>query len=627
MSNMKKTSLKLLGSVLATALLSSCGGESTNLPDPARPIVSTCTADNCVSGIFVADGVVEGLNYECGNIRSKTTFQGEFSCPLDEASSKVTFVISHVDTGNRVTLGEYTFRPVFTKKTVNGVDASTYEAVPTQTIDKRVFVTPRELTGEQFTSGFSDRALGITALLHSLDTDFTAGLIVSPASIVNLSEANKLTFLSGLPATANSEPRKVSSTDADFISLVNTGLTAIDPGREILPNLQDYIPIAQQATHALAAGIYHASEPTLLISLFNLLDKLTGGSPAIEDIDLYSRLPLAGKTKSAPLVSGASTCTASDCYTSFGYMSFGVDRSGRLFGFGATEARLAGVIQNDPLALVPALNQTWPNSGDLKNLRMNIIDNSDTSSFRPESIFMTQGVVDQGSMAAASSMYMDYFGADTSVDSRLGRWQLKNGSAVLMGGAGDTLPPRMELHQSYNSFPILNPEVWSGITFPLHLKAVITCKATEPCGSVEVNFTVLADGNIISDKDKNCSVVDASLIDGASTQELPIGVVTRAFANDGANGTGGKYLIPLILLPSELVSSTEVRQIEIGTSASARLRVDNGSFGMYSNVSESEDAELSWNDFYYFNKSYNASSGASIKSSGTIVTSKAACAP
>lgn len=625
MSNMKKTSLKLLGTALASAFLASCGGESTNLPEPVRPIVSTCTADNCVSGIFVADGVVEGLNYECGNIRSKTTFQGEFSCPLDEASSKVTFVISHADTGNRVTLGEYTFRPVFTRKTVNGADASTYEAVPTQTTDKRVFVTPRELTGEQFTSGFSDRALGITALLHSLDTDFTAGIAVSPASIVNLSEANKLTFLSGLPATVNNEPRKVSSIDADFISLVNTGLTAIDPGREILPNLQDYIPIAQQATHALASGIYHASEPILLISLFNLLDKLTGGSPDIEDIDLYSRLPLAGKTKSAPLVASESTCTASDCYTSFGYMSFGVDRSGRLFGFGASEARLAGVVQNDPLAVTPALNQQWPISGDLKNIRMNI-RNSDTS-LRPESIIMTQGVVDQGSMAAAPLMYMDYFGTDASDNSRLGRWQLKNGSTILMGGGSDTLPPRMELHQSYNSFPILNPDVWNGITFPIHLQAVITCKATEPCGSVEVNFTVLADGNIISDKDKNCSPVDANLLDGASTQELPIGVVTRAFANDGASGTGGKYLIPLMLLPSELVSSTEVRQIEIGTSASARLRLDNGSFGMYSNVSESVDAELSWNDVYYYNKSYNTSTGASSKSSGTIVTSKAACAP
>lgn len=625
MSNMKKTSLKLLGTALASAFLASCGGESTNLPEPARPIVSTCTADNCVSGIFVADGVVEGLNYECGNIRSKTTFQGEFSCPLDEASSKVTFVISHADTGNRVTLGEYTFRPVFTRKKVNGVDTVVYEAVPTQTTDKRVFVTPRELTGEQFTSGFSDRALGITALLHSLDVDFTAGIAVSPASIVNLSEANKLTFLSGLPATVNNEPRKVSSIDADFISLVNTGLTAIDPAREILPNLQDYVPIAQQATHALASGIYHASEPVILISLFDLLDKLTGGNPDIEDVEIYSRFFLSGKTKSAPLLSGASTCTTSDCFTFFGYMSFGVDRSGRLFGFGTTEARLAGVVRSDPLALIPALNQKWPNSGDLKDIRMSIRDSD--MSLRPESIHMTQGVVDQGSMANSPSMYMEYFGADTSIDSRLGRWQLKNGSTILMGGGSDTLPPRMELHQSYNSFPILNPDIWSGISFPIHLKAVITegCDSA-PCGSVEVNFTVLADGNIISDKDKNCSAVNTSLVDGVSTQELPIGVVTRAFANDGASGTGGKYLIPLILLPSELVSATEVRQIEIGTTASARLRVDNGSFGIFSNVSESVDAPLSWNDVYYYNKSYTPT-GASTKSSGTIVTSKAACAP
>jgi len=636
-SNMKKTSLKLLGTVLASALLASCGGESTNLPDPARPIVSTCTADNCVTGIFVADGVVEGLNYECGNIRSKTNYQGEFSCPLEKAASKVTFLISHAETGNKVTLGEYTFRPVF-KSATQSTPAS-YQAVPLLIPDKRVYVTPRELTGEEFSDGFSDRALSITALLHSLDTDFSVVTTISPASIVNLSEANKLTFLQGLAATT-------SSTETGFRDLVNPGLEEISASRKIPASgasMSAYLPIAQQATHSIAAGIYRANEPTYLLTGagiipgFETLDKAESSNLA--GIAGYSRLPFAAKTKSAALntVTNMSTCTAEDCNTFFGYMNFGVDRSGRLFGFGTTEMRLTGALLTDPLAMSPVLNQKWPNSGDLKDLTL-LMQNSNGTP-RPETILMTQGVVDQGSMANDPEVYKAYFGTDTSVDARLGRWQLKSGNDVLMGGAGDTLPPRMELRHSYNAFPILNPDVWNSIPdFPLHIKAVISegCE-TAPCAFVEVNFSILEDGSIISDRDSDCAAVDpVTLIDSASSptpsaQELPIGVVTRAFVNDGAGATGGKYLIPLILLPSELVSSTETRQIEIGTSEAARLRVDSGSskFGeIYSNSSATADGVLIWNDFYMLNKSLDQATGDfDPKSGGKITTSKAVCMP
>lgn len=633
-SSMKKTSLKLLGTALATALLASCGGESSNLADPERPIVSTCTADTCVSGIFVADGVVEGLNYECGNIRSKTNYQGEFSCPLEKAASKVTFVISHADTGNKVTLGEYTFRPVF-KPATQSTPAS-YQAVPLLTTDKRVYVTPRELTGEQFSNGFSDRALSITALLRSLDSDFTTVAASSPAGIVNLTEANKLTFLQGLAAS-------VSSTDAEFRNLVNPGLEAINVSRKLPAtgaDMSDYQHIAQQATHAIAAGIYRSFEPGLLNPFFLLLDE------KFElNVLLLNRVSFAGKANSV----GGSGCTAANCYTSLAYMNFGVDRSGRLFGFGTTEMRLAGNLQADPLALSPAPGQTWPNSGNIANLTLRLL-NSNLST-RPETILMTQGQVDQGSMANDSEVYKDYFGTETSMDARLGRWQLKNDTGgVLMGGGGDALPPRMELHHSLNAFPILSPEVWDSdliADLPLHIKAKISegC-SPEPCtpASVEVNFSIQSDGSIISDRDSDCADVDpVTLIDSASSptpsaQELPIGVITRAFVNDGAGATGGKYLIPLILLPSELVAELEqqqgvtspvTRQIEIGTSVSARLRVDSGSSKrgeIYSNTSATADSVLVWGDVYMQNKTTGTVTN-DPKWGGKITTSLAVCPP
>lgn len=617
---MKKNSLKLLGSALATVFLASCGGESSNLPDPERPIVSTCTADNCVTGIFVADGVVEGLNYECGNIRSKTTYQGEFSCPLDSATNKVTFVISHSETGNRVTLGEYVFLPVYTTSTTytsgTPTTISTYEAVPSQLPDKRIYVTPRELTNEQFTDGFSDRALSITALLHSLDTDFSVGAAASPANIVNLSEDNKRTFLTGL-VTSGTDPSIVTSTDTNFRDLVNPGLEAISVLRKLPASGADmaaYIPIAQQATHALAAGVYRSNEPQIplysaggLISGFKLLDETLGVSTS------FTRMPFAAKSSNN---------------TFYGYMSFGVDRSGRLFGFGAAEMRLAGVVQNDPLALIPAPNQAWPNSGNLTALTWGLQNSNGTP--RSESIVMKQGVVDRGSMANDPEVYKTYFGVDTSVDARLGRWEMKDGGSVLLGGS-DLLPPRMELRHSYNAFPILNPEVWNGVSFPIHLKAVITegCETTS-CPTVEVNFSVLADGNIISDRDANCASVNAQLKDAANTQELPIGVVTRAFVNDGAGATGGHYLIPMILIPSELISTTEIRQIEIGTTAPARLRVDASThFGkIYSNSSEVEDLALDWVDFYFYQKRFGpVAQAGSAKETGKMTTEIAACAP
>lgn len=618
---MKITSIKLLGTALASAFLVSCGGESTNLPDPARPVVSTCTSETCISGIFVADGVVEGLNYECGNIRSKTSFQGVFSCPLDAASNKVTFLITHSETGNKVTLGEYTFRPVFTSITTyddagTPSTTSSYQVVPSQVPDKRVYVTPRELTNEQFSDGFSDRALSITALLHSLDTDFTVGAPVSPANIVNLSETNKQIFLKGL-VTSGTDPSIVTSTDVAFRDLVNPGLEAISASRKLPAagaDMSAYIPIAQQATHALAAGVYRSNEPQIplysaggLISGFKLLDETLGVSTS------FTRMPFAAKSSNN---------------TFYGYMSVGVDRSGRLFGFGATEMRLAGVEQSDPLALIPAKNQMWPNSGNLKDLVMGLQNSNGTA--RTETIVMKQGVVDQGSMANDPEVYKSFFGVDASVDTRLGRWEMRDGNAVLLGG-NDLLPPRMELRHKFNAFPILNPEVWNGISFPIHLKAVITegCGTTS-CATVEVNFSVLADGNIISDKDANCASVNAQLIDAtSSTQELPIGVVTRAFVNDGAGATGGHYLIPMILIPSELISTTETRQIEIGTSVPARLRVDSTHFGeIYGNASEVEDQPLDWIDFYVFQKRFGPTTQAgSTKETGKMTTQKAACAP
>lgn len=605
---MKITSMKLLGTALASAFLASCGGESSNLPEPARPIVSTCTSDTCISGIFVADGVVEGLNYECGNIRSKTSFQGEFSCPLDAASSKITFLISHPETGNKVTLGEYTFRPVYTSITTydeagTPSTTSSYEAVPKLTTDKRVYLTPRELISEQFSSGFSDRALKITALLHSLDTNFTVGAAVSPANIINLSEANKLIFLKGMLAAEDDKPRIVVSSDADFTSIVNPGLAAVGAGREISSDLQDYLPIAQQATHAISAGIYRSNEPALLYTGFPSFSGLD--DPTIT-LDSIVRLPFAAKNTSN---------------TFYGYMNFGVDRSGRLFGFGATEMRRAGTLLTDPLALSPSLLQTWPNSGNLKDITLNI-HNSDAT-LRPETIVMLQGVVDQGSMANDPGVYKDYFGTETSVDTRLGRWEMKSGGSVVMGG-GDFLAPRMELRHRLNAFPILDPDVWNGISFPIHLKAKITesCE-TAPCIVSEyVNITVLADGNIISDRDGNCKAVDSALKDTVSAaQELPVGVVTRAFTNDGAGATGGSYLIPLIMLPSELLPAGTTRQIEIGTTAPARLRVDAASskFGeIYSNASAAVDDELSWIDVYMINKSGTDD----YKWRGTVTTSK-----
>lgn len=637
-SNMKKISRNVLGTALTTAFLVSCGGgESTNLADPVRPIATTCTADNCVKGVFVADGVVEGLNYECGNIRSKTNFQGEFSCPLDAAPSKVVFQVSHADTGNKVTLGEYTFRPVF-KPATQSTPAS-YQAVPLLTPDKRVYVTPRELVGDQFSNGFSDRVLSITALLRSLDSDFTTVAASSPAGIVNLTEANKLTFLQGLAAS-------VSSTDAEFRNLVNPGLAAIHPSRQMPAtgaDMSGYQHIAQQATHAIAAGVYRSFEPVLLavnpLINFKLLDENFESN-----LLLFSRASFAGKAHSV----AGSGCTAADCYTSFGYMNFGVDRSGRLFGFGTTEMRLAGSPQADPLALSPVTGQKWPNSGNVANLTLRLL-NSDVSA-RPETILMTQGQVDQGSMANDPEVYKDYFGTETSVDARLGRWQLKNGSTTLMGGGGDALTPRMELRHSFNAFPILSPEVWDSdliADLPLHIKAKISegC-SPEPCtpASVEVNFSILEDGSIISDRDSDCADVDpVTLIDSASSptpsaQELPIGVITRAFVNDGAGATGGKYLIPLILLPSELVAELEqqqgvtspvTRQIEIGTSVSARLRVDSGSSKrgeIYDNSSATADSGLIWGDVYMLNKTTGTVTN-DPKWGGKITTSLAVCPP
>lgn len=524
--------------------LSGCDAGSSNLDDPIQGPASSCTGDKCTPGIF--SPVVKDLEYKCANITALTSANGFFSCPVNET---VSFLISHPESDFTIQLGNF----VMKKPYANAVD-------------NRFFVTPRNLAGSETSTLIGNRELNITALLQALNslTGVTPG---QPSYRISLPSADKKAFLNALGQSLDAADFEL--TPADFALLVNGALNAA--GKPSLASEADTKILLASAVNATVAGIYYSFAPLSNdgISQLLLLTTQTG---------LAATPGFIGQSVSETLL---------------GHIALGVDRSGRMFGFGeyvkGANLRTAPreyldfrLVASNALAVAPSGNALlWPYNGNLKGLSF-ALENTNI-------VTLTQGVVERGAMASTAEQYEEQYilGDATASTGKLGTWS----------ASGPITAGRFNLYRSGFIFPVLTPEVWDSMSFPLHLTAKIykNSKTVENCTTAacllkEVPLTILADGNVVTDSNNDCAAVDPVTLNDGSITEEPVGVVNRAYA--AVDATSPSLDISLLFPVSSFTDKR--RHIQMGTWSTALIQLTN----TFSIKEDGVTNSALWYDFY-----------------------------
>lgn len=578
----------------SVGLIISCG-ESTNLADPSTAVSTQCTDENglCVAGRFIDDAVYN-LDYECGKVKGKTGLDGSFSCPL---GSQVTFLIKNPK--------DVSSAP---KQIVLGEIAVQKPAFLGATIKTFFYVTPQKL--------FTDRVqkLNMVRLLQALsDNPDSAD---SPAYIIFLSDMNK-EKLASLAASLKPEDFKLPiSTSADpappsagsFDELVKPLLDAFTPAKTLISESKasEYL---QRGINSSYAGVY-TSPAGILASV--VLNRDTGG------------------------MTGSNTADNKNFIATLWSV---VDRKGRVMGGGVYSYEAAATLNHllttnpKPMELqalgTPGVAQTpaWPNSANLSGLAFSLRDENKAAI--DAELMITQGVIDREAIAGtdtpgpngARSIYRNLFDEMDAPLGRLGRWKLKE-------SAGQTIAPDdtvYSLVRSAPAAPALDPDLWRVIAPSLPLNLALTfynsdvappCDTTNGCTMDVIKVSILADGNIVSDLNGDCNAgIDKdTLVDAASQQELPLGLVQNIFQsrpNDlPKNAT---FMTLALIVPNRTPYDTNAylpyAQFLTNFGVGVMLRVDDGSIAdQYQLHSSSTNADgttytaqtAGWTNYFAF---------------------------
>jgi hypothetical protein len=205
---------------------------------------------------------------------------------------------------------------------------------------------------------------------------------------------------------------------------------------------------------------------------------------------------------------------------------------------------------------------------------------------------MSSGVLDRGVIAGSNEVYKSYFGDATAPT--VGRWQFNDGAVPTndITSANATIAPAFTLIRNVPAAPTLDPDSWERIraSFPLNVAVNFYDNDTAVddgsgnkgalINSAPVRITVLADGNIVSDKNSDCNVgIDPdTLKDAKGQQEVPLGLVQNIFTLS----SGRSYLTIIMMLPNTADYDADLRYAQVltnlsGSSSGAQpvlLRVD-----------------------------------------------------
>lgn len=583
MSSMKKTNLSIFGVLGCAVLLSACSGGSNNIADPVKEPTNSCSSDqDCVTG-RLEDGQVAGIDYKCENITSVTGTSGNFTCP---AGSTVKFFIQHPDSEFVVTLGETKIqKPLLNEDLLPlGPDGEPL---------KRIYITPLMLAGVTTTTApAAAGARNITRLLHALNNEDITGLKDNPARAITLTPADKKALLVALGKSVT----LTNMTDAAFESDFTSVLAGMTPARPLI-STTEADGVLRKAVYGIAAGVYTSDSP--------LISHPTG----VPAFNIFYGISSADEF--------------------FGETMLGVDRKGRLFGAGSASVgprnETPELVRYDPTRFYVRPDLTTLSNapelqldGSLVGLSFDL-DNS-------EVMTVQTGIIDRNFMAYNEAAYKIAYGEELPSDiaTRLGTFQNATSPYTESG---------LNLQRPTNLVTTLNPDIWSALTFPMHITATLQLEGKPDLGVV--NFTILSDGNIVSDLDKDCNAVDIDTLNetAGDRREFPVGVVERAFEIDGRY-----YLEPAIILPKAYGNSVANSVVgilisTIGEEHKVRLRVDTplGSnyLKMYQNTNGVlTDTKLAlWGNNYKVYKGIYEDPNSGGTLNGKFVTAPAACPP
>lgn len=585
---MKRNVPALLAILGSAALLVACSGGGNNLSDPPDDSTSqTCAAGlTCITG-RLEDGQVAGLDYTCGPVSSVTNSSGDFVCPV---GSVVQFSIRHSSSTSVVTLGD-AIVPDTLKQ------SSLLPLGPNGLPLKRIYLTTLDLAGAASPDvPAAAAARSATRLLHALNTSTPSALSPkdNPARDIVLTPEIKLQFLEALGESVDVS----SMTELNFETTVGAALADMLPPRALI-SVEEANGLLLKAKYGINAGAY-----------------LGTGGKIVSSIEPFSL------TGFGIFVSFFYGFDASQ--ELFGETTVVVDRKGRLLGAGSASIGSPRtdkvIVPYDPKQFYVRTGNKIGLDGSIAGMTYDVDDG--------QVIKMKTGVIDRNFMAINRETYQRAYGDDLPlevVDTRIGT--LENENPALAYTSSGVL-----LQRPTNLVSTLDPEVWSAVTFPLHLTATLIEEDDGPdVGSI--SFSILSDGNIVTDLDEDCASVDLDSLSDGDVQEVPVGVVARAIQIESR-----KYMEPLLILPKTTAFGTSIAGAFVGGLLPVRLRVDAGAgaafLKIYSNPFGEPDDEAAgpalWKSEYRSHQWLRETlleGSSDVIISGYFETGPAACAP
>lgn len=577
---MKNSGLKVAVALGGVLLLAACTGSSSNLsdPQPETDPSSSCGSDQaCITGRF-EDGQVTGLDYTCGAITAKTDSSGEFTCVV---GSTIKLMIKHSDSAHEVVLGQALVQDALQKAALLPIGA---DGNPL----KRIYLTALDLAGtKDIAAPEAAAARNITRLLHALNSSASSTLAIkdNPARDIVLTEADKKEFLVAL----NESISLTALSEVDFEAKVGPALSSMTVPR-IMISRPDADRTLEKATYSIMAGLYQ-------------------DNGFIVSTDTPVQI---GTTPFVSLFYGYNTSDEL-----FGEVLLGVDRKGRFFGAGSasmgprnTEVAL---VRYDPTRFYPRSGRYLKLDGSVAGLEFDLENQQPFS--------MASGVIDRNFMAINPTAYKSAYGVDVlSSDYRLGTLASPDplGNPYAFSG--------VNLFRPINLVTTLNPAVWNELTFPIHVKATLktTINTIESIVGT-ANFTILSDGNIVTDLDADCSAVDLDSLSDGDKQEQSMGVIGRVFPIDSR-----LYVEPVLVMPKTVEFGVDVANSSVGGLGNpVRLRVDAGqdylkAFKNTAGVTTDGELALWANKFKLFKNIYDGKE-AGEGAEGVFVTEPATC--
>ncbi|PTQ89581.1 hypothetical protein [Agitococcus lubricus] len=528
-----KSSARLLLLPALVALLTQlggCGEGSNSLKDPTQTstdALTTCIADTtnrCSTGQFI-DEPVAGLNYDCDTVKDVTDAEGFFYCP---DNSFVSFYIKAKNGERRIDLGKYRLAPI---GLLSGSKLNVVQKI-----------TPRDLfgyTSDTLTTETSTgtQTINVLRLLQTLDTDgYSENNRVLNRIVLTEAVKEKLSALKAdISVTQFAQTETLEESLAPYLTALN----------KTLPANNIAISRFEKSFEVLQAGFYE-------VIPFAIAQTFTTGEKAYTGM---LGLPPSSTSNEKLLES----------------MVFLLDREGKSIGIAAewkgnaADSDLSNgselndvpsqfvqsfIIDQEPKFLSPiSQNLGFEFDGKVK-ANFKFVDNQ-SGGF----VHITQGVMSKSNMSGSVPFFRNVYGLAVSEpvdDNVLGKWERRdqNGNMTFSG--------TVNMNRTRDVSTYLNEDIWRTVdnievgekpTFPLHLKLRLkdgnSCQGeSDGCLVGDMGISILANGNIISDRDNNCNTtLDADLKDQLGTQEYRIGTVSATLALNNRY-----YISPIILV-------------------------------------------------------------------------------